>query len=204
MNIKVSCKAIKLFTNAVWGEEMYLISIYFDEETNKKIQGYINAVAKSTGNTYMIEGKVPPHITISSIEAKRESEDQIVRALEESAKKLIQGKLQWVSVGTFLPYVMYLTPVLNEYLHGLTSVVYGSLLNVDKIRISQYYRPFQWLPHTTIGKKMSQEEMRKAFEVMQNQFVPFTGKVTKIGLAKTNPYREIVTFELKENGELTK
>ena len=70
---------------------MYLISIYFDEETNKKIQAYINVIAKSTGNTYMIEGQVPPHITISSIEAKRESEDQIVHALEESVQKLIQA-----------------------------------------------------------------------------------------------------------------
>ena len=130
-----------LFANAVWGEEMYLISIYFDEETNKKIQGYVNAVAKSTGNTYMIEGQVPPHITISSIEAKRESEDQIVHALEESVQKLIQGKLQWVSVGTFFPYVMYLTPVLNEYLVSKQGIGYlivygGQVFRLDLVMAS--------------------------------------------------------------------
>lgn len=178
---------------------MYLISIYFDEETDKKIQGYMDTVAKYTGNTYMLEGKVPPHITISSIEAKYENETLIARALEQSVNGVIQGELQWVSVGTFFPYVMYVTPVLNEYLHRMVSSVYESLRSFEEIKISPYYRPFQWLPHTTIGKKLSKEEMRKAFEVMQNQFVPFKGTVTKIGLAKTNPYRDIVTFELGEN-----
>ncbi len=174
---------------------MYLISIYFDDTTNEKIQSYIDTVAKRTGNMYMLEGKVPPHITISSIEAKSEQEEEIIRQLENCVKQLEKGKIQWVSVGVFLPYVIYLTPVLNEYLHGISAIVYENLAEIEGIGISKYYRPFQWLPHTTIGKKLSQKELDKAFEVMQNQFVPFSGTVTKIGLAKTNPYRDIVTFE---------
>lgn len=177
---------------------MYLISIYFDKETNKKIKSYINAVAKHTGNTYMLDAEVPPHITISSVEAQLEKEEEIIRQLENCVKELAKGKIQWVSVGAFLPYVLYLTPVLNEYLYGISAIVYENLEEVEGISISKYYRPFQWLPHTTIGKKLSQEEMRKAFEVMQNQFAPFSGTVTKIGLAKTNPYQDIVTFELGE------
>ena len=47
---------------------MYLISIYFDPKTNKKIQQYINKVARQTGNTFMLDGNVPPHITISAFE----------------------------------------------------------------------------------------------------------------------------------------
>ena len=175
---------------------MYLISIYFDEETNKKIQSYIDVVAKYTGNTYMIDGKVPPHVTISSIEAKEEKETAIISQLEKCIMQLSKGGIQWVSVGVFLPYVIYLIPVLDEYLHELSSVVYESMGDIEDVIISKYYRPFQWLPHTTIGKKLSQEEMRKAFEVMQNQFTPFSGTVTKIGLARTNPYRDIVVFEL--------
>ena len=181
---------------------MYLISIYFDEETNRKIKGYINAVAKHTGNTYMLDGEVPPHITMSSVEAQLEKEEEIIRQLESCAKELEKGKIQWVSVGTFLPYVIYLTPVLSEYLHGISAIVYENLAEIEGISISKYYRPFQWLPHATIGKKLSQEEMRKAFEVMQNQFAPFWGTVTKIGLAKTNPYRDIVTYELKESNNI--
>lgn len=40
----------------------------FDENTNKHIQGFVNQVAKRTDNRYMLEGNVPPHITVSAKE----------------------------------------------------------------------------------------------------------------------------------------
>ena len=57
-------------------------------------------------------------------------------------------------------------------------------------------KKFGWLPHTTIAKKLSQEEMRTAFMVLQESFGMFFGDVVRIGLAKTNPYEDIVTWEL--------
>ena len=51
---------------------------------------------------------------------------------------------------------------------------------------------FPWFPHTTLGKRLNQAEMREAFVVMQNQFAPFTGEAVEIGLARTNPYREFM------------
>ena len=51
---------------------MYLVSIYFDEKTNRKIQKYIDQMAAKTGNTFMIDGNVPPHLTISAFETKQE------------------------------------------------------------------------------------------------------------------------------------
>lgn len=40
-------------------DSMYLISLYFDEGTNKKIQLYMEQIAQRTGNMAMIDGKVP-------------------------------------------------------------------------------------------------------------------------------------------------
>ena len=74
--------------------------------------------------------------------------------------------------------------------------VYNGLAELEGVKISPYYRPFQWLPHTTIGKKLSKEEMKVAFEVLQNSFGMFSGDVVKIGLAKTNPYQDIVSWYL--------
>lgn len=173
---------------------MHLISAYFDEETNKRIQQYINQVAKKTENTYMLDGKVPPHITISSFETKDVA--QVVSLLEQTIKELQIGTVQWTSVSAFLPYVIYLSPVLNEYLHGLSEQITLCLRQAEDIRISPYYQPFSWMPHTTIGKKLSKEEMQIAFEVLQHQFGPFSGQITKIGLAKTNPYEDIITYKL--------
>lgn len=175
---------------------MYLISIYFDEKTNYKIEQLIRKVADKSGNTFMIDGKVPPHITVSAFETKKEEE--AIKRLEMCAEKLSRGSLQWVSMGTFLPHVIFLSPVLNEYLQKIAEEIHESMSGMEDTIISKCYRPYQWLPHTTIGKTLSKDEMKAAFEVMQEQFAVFTGTVTKIGLAKTNPYEELALFTLKK------
>lgn len=55
-----------------------------------------------------------------------------------------------------------------------------------------------WLPHVTLGKKLSGREMRIAFEIMQNEFAPFEGKVVSMGLAKPNPHKDILTMKLPD------
>lgn len=174
---------------------MYLISAYFDDTTNNRIQEYINQVAKKTGNTYMLEGKVPPHITISSFDTK--DIQQVIPLLDEMRSRLQQGTIQWTSVSAFLPYVLYLSPVLNAYLHELSVEITSCLEQTERVQLSSYYQPFRWMPHTTIGKKLSREEMQIAFQVLQHQFGPFIGQITKIGLAKSNPYEDIVLWGLQ-------
>ena len=173
---------------------MYLVSVYFDEKTNHKIQRWIDQISEKTGNMFMVEGHVPPHITVSAFESQ--AEENVLEILEETVTELKQGKLQWVSTGQLLPYVIYITPVLNQYLHEISEKIYEALQQVEGIKISQYYRPFQWLPHTTIGKTLTKEQMKKAFEVMQNSFGTFEGTVVKIGIAKPNPHRDIKIWEL--------
>ena len=173
---------------------MYLVSIYFDEKADQRIRGMIKQVAEKTGNSFMLDGNVPPHITVSAFETN--DEDTAVCVLKKVANSLQRGEIQWASVGQFFPYVIYAAPVLNQYLHEMSARVYGELSQCEGIKVSPYYRPFQWLPHTTIGKKLSKEEMQVAFQVLQNSFGMFSGQVIRIGLAKTNPYQEIINFEL--------
>lgn len=173
---------------------MYLISIYFDNKTNNRIQQLINQVAEKSGNPFMIDGKVPPHITISAFETKQEQE--VIHLLEKKVKELKSGTLTWASVGVFLPYVIYLAPVLNKYLYELSREIYECVSEIEDVSISKFYRPLQWLPHATIGKKLSKEEMVEAFQVLQGEFGVFHGQVTSIGLARTNPYENIVCFQL--------
>ncbi len=173
---------------------MYLISIYFDDYTNNIIQQHMKAIAKATDNTYMLEGNVPAHITLSSFST--DNEEQVIEMLEQVVKNMSKGNIQWVSVGAFMPYVIHISPVLNEYIFNMSSRIYDNLKELKNISISKYYQPYQWFPHTTLGKKMTKEQLKKAFEVMQNQFGVFEGTVTKIGLAKTNPYRDVILFDL--------
>ena len=174
---------------------MYLVSVYFDEKTEERIRSYIKQVATKTGNKFMMDGNVPPHITISSFETTDET--AAIECVKACANALLKGEVHFATVGEFFPYVIYIAPVLNEYLHKMSVEVYKSVTSISDVSVSQFYRPLQWIPHTTIGKKLSKEEMKVAFEILQNQFGDFRGTVTRIGLAKTNPYENLVEYTLR-------
>lgn len=174
---------------------MYLISLYFDEMTDNRIRNYMKQIAKRTGNRAMLEGNVPPHVTVSAFQT--ESEALAIEIFERVAGKLTAGNLQWVSVGTFLPQVIYILPVLNEYLQNLTEIIYKEITHTENVLLRGNYQPYAWVPHATLAKHLTKEQMGAAFEVMQNQFGPFESMAVKIGLAKTNPYTDLAVFELK-------
>ena len=102
---------------------MYLISIYFDEKTNKILQRYIDRIAEKSGNYFMIENKVPPHMTIASIEAR--NVNVLKPAFEDLNGKLCAGNMKVVSIGQLFPYVLYATPVMNQKLFDLSFSVLG-------------------------------------------------------------------------------
>ena len=63
--------------------------------------------------------------------------------------------------------------------------------HIPEVRMSRYYQPMQWLPHITLGKKLSKEQM-------QELFVPMEVTVAEIGLAKTNPHQDLIRVELND------
>lgn len=176
---------------------MYLISAYFDEATNKIIQRYVEKISQKTGNTFMTENKVPPHMTISSVEAR--NGELLIPYVAQLEEQLFQGEIQFVSVGMFFPYVMFLSPVLNAYLQGLSEKVYQVVSQTPEVSVSRFYQPMQWMPHITLGKKLNKEQMKIAFEVMQEGFATFSGTVTSLGLAKTNPHEDLWRIPLKRD-----
>lgn len=185
-------------------KSMYHISMYFDKKTEARMRDYIKKVAEVTGNQYMLDADVPPHITLLALEC--EQEEELVRRLEafvcdRDGMRMVElqsGTIRWVSVGSFLPGVIFLQPVLNEYLQGLMQQVYDSVKDVQGCKVRPCYRPFSWLPHCTIAKKLTSQQLLQAFEVLQREFAVFEGQVVRIGLAKMNPHREIASWVLKK------
>lgn len=181
---------------------MYLISLYFDEKTDLRMRFLMEQIAKRTGNDAMIRGKVPPHITLSAFYVSGREERKAIDIFKAYEKDLCNsqmgvGKLTWCSVGTFLPHTIYLAPVLNEYLHKLADKAYAQVNSTDGTWVHGRYRPFGWFPHSTMAKHLTPEEMKIAFSVLQEQFKMFEGETASIGLARTNPYRDICKFSLK-------
>jgi len=179
----------------------YLISLYFDDNTNKQIYGYMEKVAAVTGNDYMLANHVPPHITVSSFEVHGNVENDFIKQLQDMISMALQdiavGDVQWVGSGAFMNSVLYMTPVLNAYLQDVMERIYDAVADCPNVEVSKFYRPFQWLPHTTIGKKLAPEELNKGFAAVQGDFHILQGKIIRIGLAKASPYEEIAEWKLQ-------
>ena len=175
---------------------MYLVSVYFDKTAVHILQRYINKIAEKTGNSFMVDNNVPPHMTISAIEAR--SENALLGAMDNLRNSLSNGTISIVSVGQLLPYVFYATPVLNGYLQDLSEKVFDEMKSIPESTVSRYYKPMSWLPHITLGKTLIKEQMQMAFSVMQESFVPFEAAITEIGLAKVNPHNDVVRWKLKQ------
>ena len=173
---------------------MYLISVYFDNPSTKKIQTFINLIAAASGNHYMTEKQVPPHLTISAIEAR--SVEVLIPAVRKLEGRLHQGTVQFVTVGQLFPYVMYTMPVLNTCLQELAEQVYDAVSGIPETTVSKYYRPHSWLPHVTLGKTLSRDQMQHAFAAIQDKFSVFEARITELGLAKVNPHDDVLRFPL--------
>lgn len=173
---------------------MYLISIYFDNHSTKEINKYILKCALSSQNNFMVDHHVPAHMTLLAFDTQ--NEDDAINALKECLKQIKSDEIYFSSLGIFLPHVLYITPVLNQYLFQTQSHLYDSFKNIKSIELSHQYKPYSWIPHTTIAKTLSQDQINKAFSTMQSLFHPFSAKVVRIALSKTNPYKDIIDFQL--------
>lgn len=168
---------------------MYLISIYFDSNTNKILNNYIERVANATSNTFMLDNSVPPHITIAGFRTR--NEELAIKAYQSIADKFNTGTIDWVTVGLFGNSVVYAAPVLNEYLQGLVTTAYDELSKYDDVELDNRYTPFNWLPHATIAKTLTKEQQLTAISTLQERFTVSKGDVVRIGLARTKPFEEI-------------
>ena len=48
----------------------------------------------------------------------------------------------------------------------------------------------------TIGKTLNTEQMLKSLEIMQDEFSPFVSEVTRIGLSRVNPHKDVSSIIL--------
>jgi 2'-5' RNA ligase len=172
---------------------MYLISAYFDEATNKQFQGYIDRIAQATGNDFMVAHNVPPHLTLSAIEAR--SVDVLVPAFEQLEGQVAKGEISILTVGQLMPKVLYVAPYLNRYLQMLEQQIFDSFASIPETTISKYYRPFSWLPHITLAKTLTMEQMLVAVQQMED-FKSIDASIERLGLAKVNPHKDIKTITL--------
>lgn len=173
----------------------YAVTLEFDKETTNKIQEIIEEVAKVTGCDYMIQSKIPPHVTVSALIS--DNEEALLLEMESIAETMKKEDVWFVNIGVFNPLVIYLGPVMNEFLENTCKMVNDRLLKYAEVGNRGRYLPNQWVPHAGVAVKLTPQALIEAFAIVQEKFSAFRATAEKIVLVRVEPYEELRSWKLK-------
>jgi len=173
----------------------YAVTLEFDEQTENKIQELIDEVAKKTGCDYMKQSNIPPHVTVSALIS--DNEEALLLEMENIAELINKDYIWFANIGVFNPLVIYLGPVMNEFLQNTCSIVNERLLKYADVGNRGRYLPNQWVPHAGIAVKLTPDALKEAFAIVQGKFSAFGATAEKIVLARAEPYEELRSWKLK-------
>ena len=174
----------------------YAIVLYFDEATNKIINKTIERTAGLSGNNYMLDINIPPHITLGCFCS--DEHVNLVEKVESFAKSISPFEVIFNAIGSFDPYVLFASPVKDDRLTQLNALLHESLLNAYEPAENANYLPDKWMPHCSLAVRLDAEQFAKAKTVEVEIELPFTAQVTKIALAECNPYNEVAIWNIYE------
>ena len=175
----------------------YAIVLYFDEGTNKIIDKTIKRAAALSGNNYMLDINIPPHITLGCFYSDRHV--NLVEKVESFAKSLSPFEVTFNAIGAFEPYVLFASPIKDDHLTQLNALLHESLLNHYEPAENANYLPDKWMPHCSLAVRLDAEQFAKVKTIEAEIELPFTTQVTKIALAECNPYNEIAIWNINED-----
>lgn len=173
----------------------YAVTLEFDTESRDKIQWMIDEVAKVTGCDYMKRSNIPPHVTVSALVSDNES--ALLSEMESIVASISKDSVWFVNIGVFNPFVIYLGPVMNEFLQNTCRTVNDRLLKYAEVGNRGRYLPNQWVPHAAIAVKLTPDALKEAFAIVQEKFTAFGATADRIVLARAEPYEELRSWELK-------
>ncbi len=175
---------------------MYLISLYFDDGHTGKLEQYVHDVEKITKNCYLTQNHIPVHMTLATV--RDHDEKELIESFDHIIKNLKTGDIDLVASGSFAGHTVFVMPVLNKYLFDLSVQINAAADHIDADRRQNRYRPFSWVPHITIARKLNQREHLQAYQVLTENFHPMKIRATRIALSKSQPYQDICVWHLQE------
>ena len=153
-------------------------------------------IAAVTGNNYMLDNSVPPHLSLGLFHAKEEKAGEMVKLFEQFAEVLKSEdsnlSLNFNGPNNFADKVIYLSVVRDEHLMKLNRDLHQLFLPHFEAGDNRNYLPENWVPHIALAVKLGNQQFEKGFEVAKSFPLPKSARITSATLAKCNPYNEVV------------
>ena len=160
----------------------YAVSLHFSQKVNEVVISTLQAIADDTGNRFMIENKIPPHITIGAFHAAREEAAKLLQLVEKFARGQKAGSVQFGEVGNFNGKVLFLKPEKNLFLSEINNALHNLLLPEFEKAENGYYLPDIWFPHTTLATRLNQSQFSAAKEIAKQITLPLEAVIDELAV----------------------
>ena len=178
----------------------YAVSLHFSQKVNEIVISTSQAIADKTGNSFMIENKIPPHITIGAFHAAREEEAKLLQLVEDFARGQKAGHkavtVQFSEVGNFNGKVLFLQPEKNNFLSEINKKLHTLLLPEFEKAENGYYLPDIWFPHTTLATRLNQSQFSAAEKVAKQITLPLEAAIEELAVYQCSPFLELKKYKL--------
>jgi 2'-5' RNA ligase len=168
----------------------YAIILFFDKNTEDKINVLIQKIAQNNGNNYMVVNKIPPHLSISLFGYDNPI-NSIIKLIDNNISEINIQNIYFASIGIFNPNVLFLSPVIDNNLLELNRYMNKLLKNNNVNKFDQNYLENQWVPHMSLGVKLNEKELLDGLNVLINNYQNINARINRIALVECNPYKEI-------------
>ena len=175
----------------------YAVSLHFSQKINDIVISTLQAITDETGNRFMIENKIPPHITIGAFHAAREEEAKLLQLVEKFARDQKAGSVQFSEVGNFNDKVLFLKPEKNLFLSQINKDLHTLLLPEFEKAENGYYLPDIWFPHTTLATRLNLSQFSAAEKIAKKISLPLEVPIEELAVYQCSPFLELKKYNLK-------
>ena len=175
----------------------YAVSLHFTPDVNNIITSAVKSIAEVTGNCFIIENKIPPHVTIGAFHATKADEAKLIQMVEDFTKTQKAGTVQFTKIGNFNGKVLFLKPEKDGFLSQINAELHSVLLPEFEKAENGYYLPEIWFPHTTLATRLNQSQFEKALNITKSIKLPLETKTNEIAVYQCSPFAELKRYKLE-------
>ncbi|MCR5289766.1 MAG: hypothetical protein K6E51_07230 [Treponema sp.] len=187
----------------VLSSSTYAVSVYFDELTSAAISALINEYAHVTGNTFLIDHRVPVHLTIGMFHVQ----DSDVPLLQQRFCAFVKVDLQPLQlscggIDDFKQKVIVLSINMDceagRRLRQMNNLLHQLFLPYFAPGANRNYVPENFFPHIGLAVKLTPEQCIKAQQIQNHMMLQAkkltAANVVSIALARCHPYEELLRY----------
>jgi 2'-5' RNA ligase len=173
----------------------FAVECYFDSTTETGIRKLWTDLAAAQINSRMLENSARPHITLTVADGDLPS--ALIGRLEEFVAARTRFRISFGYFGLFPNDlgVMFLAPRPSVELIDLQVDWSAEILPLH-LPVWEFYGAGDWTPHCTLAIGLNSDRLIDALNVCKTTEFPLEAEICEIGLTRSPPREELVSFAL--------